>query len=270
MNQNLKLFATDMDGTFLRNDHSYNHKKLAEVIKKIQDRNLLFAASSGRSLLGLIEVFSEYKDQMAFVAENGGVVAYKGEILCAKDLTVAQTQELIDDLQEMPFSPKNDYLISGLKGAYYPEGISKEYLTHAKLYYPNCQLYHRLDEIDDKLLKVTTNFPEDHVRDCEQWITDRLSFVRATTTGFTSIDIVPNGISKASGLAHLLAHFNWLPENLAVFGDQMNDLEMFEYAGSSFAVSNAAPEILELADKVILSNDEDAVLVEIENILNEE
>lgn len=111
---------------------------------------------------------------------------------------------------------------------------------------------------------------EDHVLDCEQWITDRLSFVRATTTGFTSIDIVPNGISKASGLAHLLAHFNWLPENLAVFGDQMNDLEMFEYAGSSFAVSNAAPEILELADKVILSNDEDAVLVEIENILNEE
>lgn len=75
MNQNLKLFATDMDGTFLHNDHSYNHKKLAEVIKKIQDRNLLFAASSGRSLLGLIEVFSEYKDQMAFVAENGGVVA---------------------------------------------------------------------------------------------------------------------------------------------------------------------------------------------------
>lgn len=43
---------------------------------------------------------------MAFVAENGGVVAYKGEILFAKDLTVAQTQELIDDLQEMPFSPK--------------------------------------------------------------------------------------------------------------------------------------------------------------------
>ncbi len=179
-------------------------------------------------------------------------------------------QELIDDLQEMPFSPKSDYLISGLKRAYYPEGISKEYLTHAKLYYPNCQLYHQLDEIDDKLLKVTTNFPEDHVRDCEQWITDRLSFVRATTTGFTSIDIVPNGISKASGLAHLLAHFNWLPENLAVFGDQMNDLEMFEYAGSSFAVSNAAPKILALADKVILSNDEDAVLVEIENILNKQ
>ena len=68
MNQNLKLFATDMDGTFLRNDHSYNHKKLAEVIKKIQDRNLLFAASSGRSKLGLIEDFSEYKEQIFIVS----------------------------------------------------------------------------------------------------------------------------------------------------------------------------------------------------------
>lgn len=266
--KDLKLFATDMDGTFLRNDHSYNHKKLAELIPRIQEKGHLFAASSGRSLLGLTEVFAQYKEHMAFVAENGGVVAYKGEVLFAKALSVAQMQELIDALQEMPFSPQKNYLISGLKGAYYPVGVSEDYLAHAKLYYPNCQLFHDLAEIDDKLLKITTNFPEEHVRDCERWVTDRLDFVRATTTGFTSIDIVPNGISKASGLAHLLAHFNWLPENLAVFGDQMNDLEMFEYAGSAYAVSNAAPEILALADKVILSNDEDAVLVEIEQILN--
>ncbi|WP_313309591.1 Cof-type HAD-IIB family hydrolase [Lactococcus taiwanensis] len=269
MTKQLKLFATDMDGTFLRNDHSYNHKKLAELIPQIQAKGLLFAASSGRSLLGLTQVFSEYKDHMAFVAENGGVVAYQGKILFAKDLSIAQTQELIDALQEMPYSPKQDYLISGLKGAYYPEGISEDYLKHAKLYYPNCQLYHDLADIDDKLLKITTDFPDQHVRDCEQWVTNRLPFIRATTTGFTSIDIVPAGISKASGLAHLLAHFNWLPEKLAVFGDQMNDFEMLEYAGAAYAVSNAAPEILAIADKVILSNDEDAVLLEIEKILEE-
>ena len=49
----------------------------------------------------------------------------------------------------------------------------------------------------------------------------------------------------------------------------MNDFEMLEYAGAAYAVSNAAPEILAIADKVILSNDEDAVLLEIEKILEE-
>lgn len=267
MKKQLKLFATDMDGTFLHSDRTFNHEKLAQVIAQMTDKNLIFAAASGRSLLALTSIFAEYQDQMAFVAENGGVVTYQGKAIFTKKFNLAQTQEIINSLQKAPFSPKKNFLISGLKGAYIPSDADSDYFNSAQLYYPNCQRYQNLAEIDDDFLKITTHFPEKHVRDCERWVSEHISFVRATTTGFRSIDIIPDGISKASGLAHLLAHFGWHPENLAAFGDQMNDYEMLQYAGTAYAVSNAFPDILSIADQVILSNNEDAVLVEIEKIL---
>ena len=43
------------------------------------------------------------------------------------------------------------------------------------------------------------------------------------------------------------------------FGDEVNDLPMFELADERYAVKNAAPELKKLATAVIGSNDEDAV-----------
>lgn len=44
-----------------------------------------------------------------------------------------------------------------------------------------------------------------------------------------------------------------------VFGDGKNDIDMFELADESYAVSNAVPELKEAATGVIASNDEDGV-----------
>lgn len=48
-------------------------------------------------------------------------------------------------------------------------------------------------------------------------------------------------------------------ENITVFGDQANDKEMFEKAGTKIAVHNANQELKVLADIVIESNDDDGV-----------
>lgn len=48
-------------------------------------------------------------------------------------------------------------------------------------------------------------------------------------------------------------------ERLVVFGDNHNDLPMFEIADESYAVANAVPAVREAATGVIGSNDEDAV-----------
>lgn len=266
MNQ-IKLFATDMDGTFLHDDRTFNHQLLREVLPKLEKSGSIFCASSGRQLLALEKMFAEFQDRMAFVAENGGIVSYKGKTIFAKALSAQQVEELIVLLQEMPYSSGYDFLISGLNGAYALEKVSDDFFARGKLYYANCQKVGAVSDIDDTLLKITTNFAEEHVKACETWLNAHASYVRATTTGFSSIDLIPDGISKASGLAYLLAHLGWHPENLAAFGDQMNDYEMLQYAGHSYAVSNAFPEILKITDNIVASNNEDGVLMEIEKIL---
>jgi 5-amino-6-(5-phospho-D-ribitylamino)uracil phosphatase len=58
-----------------------------------------------------------------------------------------------------------------------------------------------------------------------------------------------------------------LPKQVIVFGDNLNDLGMFEAGGKRFAVSNARPELQEKADSLIASNDEDGVAYYIEGLL---
>jgi hydroxymethylpyrimidine pyrophosphatase-like HAD family hydrolase len=46
-----------------------------------------------------------------------------------------------------------------------------------------------------------------------------------------------------------------------------NDVPMLQWAGRSYAVANAHRDVLEVADEVIASNDEDAVAGLIEQLL---
>ena len=58
-------------------------------------------------------------------------------------------------------------------------------------------------------------------------------------------------------------------ENIAAFGDDVNDIPMLEACGLGVAVANAGEEVKTIADKVTLSNDEDGVAYYIEKeILN--
>jgi hydroxymethylpyrimidine pyrophosphatase-like HAD family hydrolase len=50
-------------------------------------------------------------------------------------------------------------------------------------------------------------------------------------------------------------------------GDMPNDVPMLQWAGRAYAVANAHPAVIEVADEVVGSNDEDAVACVIEGLL---
>ena len=65
---------------------------------------------------------------------------------------------------------------------------------------------------------------------------------------------------KAHGLTTVAHHLDRAPSTFTVFGDNFNDIGMFERAGTAVAVQNAQPEVKEAADVVLpRTNDEDAV-----------
>ena len=74
-------------------------------------------------------------------------------------------------------------------------------------------------------------------------------------------------MTKASALADLGNLWDIQPEEMAAFGDGGNDLEMLQFVGYGYAMSNAIPSIKAIADHMIGSNDEDSVLSQIEKIL---
>lgn len=85
---------------------------------------------------------------------------------------------------------------------------------------------------------------------------------------FTLIDILPAGVSKGHGVGRLAELSDLKPENVMAIGDNFNDLEMLEYAGTAVVMGNADPKLLERDEfYTTLSNDEGGVAAAIERFI---
>lgn len=92
---------------------------------------------------------------------------------------------------------------------------------------------------------------------------------RATVTrsGGPHIEVFADGVGKASALAALCAELGLDAADVVAFGDERNDVGMLAWAGRSFAVANARPEVHAAADAGCPANDEDGVATVLEALL---
>ncbi len=67
------------------------------------------------------------------------------------------------------------------------------------------------------------------------------------------------GVTKASALGQWCVAKGIDPADVFAFGDMPNDLPMLAWAGRSFGVANAHPDVLDIVDEVCASNDDDGV-----------
>lgn len=73
------------------------------------------------------------------------------------------------------------------------------------------------------------------------------------------VEIVPLGISKASGVEEIAKPRGITADEVIAFGDMPNDLPMLRWAGHGVAMGNAHPEVLAAADEVTAPNTDDGV-----------
>jgi HAD superfamily hydrolase (TIGR01484 family) len=82
--------------------------------------------------------------------------------------------------------------------------------------------------------------------------------------GWTAwLDLAPEGVSKASGLAEVAARLGVAPEHVLAIGDGRNDIEMLQWAGRGVAMGQAPDEVKAAADAVTASVEEDGAALEI-------
>jgi hydroxymethylpyrimidine pyrophosphatase-like HAD family hydrolase len=73
------------------------------------------------------------------------------------------------------------------------------------------------------------------------------------------VEIVPLGISKATGVEELARPLGIAAENVVAFGDMPNDVPMLDWAGLGVAMGNAHPDAVAAADEVTAPNTDDGV-----------
>ena len=88
--------------------------------------------------------------------------------------------------------------------------------------------------------------------------------VEVTGALSNNIEVNANGIHKGNALLRLGELLGIERKEIMAFGDGKNDRKMLETVGIGVAMANSVPEVLEAADMVTVSNDDDGVAKVIE------
>ena len=97
----IKLIASDMDGTLLRDDKSYS-EEFQDVYEEMKKRNMKFMVASGNQYDLLLSKFDEsIRDDLIYLCENGTKVVYQGETLYTNFLDRKDYLEILEIIKLM-------------------------------------------------------------------------------------------------------------------------------------------------------------------------
>ncbi|MFF7050981.1 HAD family hydrolase [Streptomyces griseorubiginosus] len=92
-------------------------------------------------------------------------------------------------------------------------------------------------------------------------------FVSVAMAGQGIVELLPLGLSKATGLSLAARRLGLKAADTIAFGDMPNDIPMFAWASYGVAMADAHEELKAVADEVTSSNEEDGIAVVLERML---
>ncbi len=166
-----------------------------------------------------------------------------------RKLILVTSRELRDVLDVFPQASLFDYLVAE-NGAvvHHPAARESQILAPA----PSEMLVHELrrrqvEPLSVGSVAVTTS---SEYRDTLAAIVQRLGLDCHLLDNGTTVAALPTGVSKASGIEHVLNELGLSAHNLVAVGDADNDIALFELAEHGVAVANASGPLKRAADRV--------------------
>lgn len=283
----IKLLALDLDGTLL-NSRGVISGENKIAIRKAEEKDVLVTIATGRRFRDARPVGLEIGLNAPLITHNGALLKY-ADSLRTVEFSLLKN-ETVREILRVGKDSGGDALVSadprGLGTLLY-ETVSDENLP-LKKYIAWAQTLHgneaensvrhvpNLSEIVDETEVVHVSFsggcaPMQAMQTIlEAELKDSVNILATVypRLDFTLLDILPPDASKGISVEKL-AKLNGLShENVMVCGDNFNDLEMLEYAGTPVIMGNAAPELLEREDfQTTLSNDENGVALAIKKFI---
>ncbi|WP_207426136.1 HAD family hydrolase [Pedobacter sp. SYSU D00535] len=236
---NIKLVATDVDGTLANPQHQLSGE-FYSLFQQLQELGILFVAASGRQYFNLIKTFERVKDDVIFVAENGGYVVQKDQELMVQPTDPDLVKRI---LKEAGSLPGTEVVLCGKKQAYI-ENDTPRFLEQVKMYYDKYELVESLEHVkDDDFLKIAICDFEGAERNSFQHFKQYRESMQVTVSGKIWLDIADKATNKGHAIEYLQSKFNIGPEETIAFGDYQNDIGMLGRAAFSYAVENAHPDV---------------------------
>lgn len=263
MTQQYQAIALDLDGTLLTPDKKIS-TATKDALNEARSRGIKVVLATGRHPMMTRHVHQELALDTPMICSNGACLSDPADnrTLIGEPLALAPLAELLDRV----VAQRIDALF------YLDEGIG----------------HFGCEEWVGRIRGWSARLPE-HLKislfsapDLREWRPEQLwklelfhqdplalrRFVDEAVNGlpFTqdwaspgAVELVQPGCSKGNRLAQWAASEGIAMENVVAFGDNDNDISMFEQVGLAVAMGNAAPRVQARADRVTANNDEDGI-----------
>ncbi|MFE1146295.1 HAD family hydrolase [Streptomyces albidoflavus] len=260
-----KLVATDLDGTLLRPDDTVS-ERTREALAAATAAGAAHIVVTGRSVAWTRHVLDDLGYEGIAVCGQGAQVYHAGEqrlltsLTMDRRLAVLAIEKIEAETGPLHLAAARDGLHgevligpgyqvqdgplasvpSADRDSLWAEPISKVYLQHPTL-------------DDDELAAAALRIAGD--------------LVGVVMAGPGVVELLPLGLSKATGLSLAARRLGTKGAETIAFGDMPNDIPMFGWAGHGVAMANAHRELKAVADELTTSNAEDGIAVVLERLL---
>ena len=269
----IRVIATDMDGTLLDPKGQLDLPRLEKILDKLDQCDIRFVIATGNEVHRMRQLLGHLAERVVLVVANGARIFENNELFQAQTWDDAMVDRALAHFKGREC--QDQFVVTAMNGGFVKEGTVFTELD--KFMTPEMieKLYQRMnfvDEFDSSLfggvLKMSMVVGEERLDSVLQEVNDLFDGrVRAVSSGYGCIDILQDGIHKAWGLVELLKRWNLKPEQIMAFGDSENDIEMLELAGISYAMENAEEAVKRVATKVAPANSQAGVYQVLENWL---
>jgi Cof subfamily protein (haloacid dehalogenase superfamily) len=270
---NQKIFVSDLDGTLLQSDGTlsdYSRKKLCELLQA----GVHFTVASARAWGEIVPVLGDLPLNLPVIAING---AYLTDYKTGKHLVI---NNLANDFARTIYGHILDHHLlpfivthNGVEDCLYWEELKNEQMQwyHDILHVHKDKRIRQTEDLkhalSEKVIAFAVMGPPEHVKALSDFLAEEYPglmenflFENPYSPGHWWLTIHDQKACKSKAVQTLADITGHKLENLTVFGDHINDIKMLQLAGRAVAVANAELQVKAVADEVIGSNNDDAVV----------
>lgn len=275
--KNVKLVATDLDGTFLRNDRTISESNL-EALRRLGEHHIIRVAATGRNLKKVQEVLNDEVpfDYVVF-SSGAGIYQWKRkEHLFAQNLSKTSSEKLLRHFisRRLNFHafypvPENHkhYFFRGEDACeeferyfnfnkFYAAELNTEQLPQTEL----CQLLVIIKENEEDFQKLKSEIES---------LCPEIRVIRSSspiTPGYIWVEVFHHSVSKGNGVREICKLTGVEVEETMGLGNDYNDFDLLEFTQHSFLTNNS-PKAIHHKYPLVPSNEEDAFAVSVKQLL---
>lgn len=262
----IKLIVSDVDDTLLLESTMNLNPEYFDVIKKLQEKGVIFVAASGRQKVSIKKVFAPIQEEIAYLADNGTDIS-AGDFVRSMKFEEGDYAKLAQDLDAL--SSRGFTYMPSMPDWNFVDEAREDFYQVVLSYGCQAKKVPDLKVLPD-ISKVSLYHPDGIPADVEQTMKERWSDkMDVCIAGSCYLDFTKKGCNKGKGLSLLQKHYGITYEETAAFGNADNDISLIEKAKYGYAVGNASEGLKKAAYEVLAPMQEDAVLGKLKEILEE-